>query len=245
MIELDEVSKRLGGEPVLKGLCLSLKRGKVLGLVGRSGTGKSTLLRCINLLVRPDCGAVRIDGTNLVGAPAAAVRRIRQRIGFVFQSPRLLTHETVVNNVILPLRLCPHRSADKLERGRAALARVGLLDLAERYPTQLSGGQQQRVGIARALIGAPDILLCDEMTAALDAHTAAAILQHVKNDAATRGTTVIMASHDIAALRTFCDELAVLHAGQIVQRGPASKVDHPPNHGAMAAPLAAEAALSC
>jgi D-methionine transport system ATP-binding protein len=163
--------------PALSGMDLTVQPGEIFGIVGHSGAGKSTLIRIINLLERPTSGRVIVGGVDLLSLQDEALRRFRQGVGMIFQHFNLLASQTVANNVAFPMRLAGERD-DAVLRKRVdeLLARVGLTDHADKYPSQLSGGQKQRVGIARALANKPSILLCDEATSALDPQTTASVL---------------------------------------------------------------------
>ncbi len=169
IVRIAGLRKRFGANEVLKGVDLEVSRGEVIAVIGRSGSGKSTLLRCINGLERFDEGAISVDGQPLRHGDAAAMRALRQRVGMIFQSFNLFPHLTVGRNLMLaPTLVRKRRRDDARAQAERLLARVGLAEKFDAWPDQLSGGQQQRVAIARALAMEPAVLLCDEITSALD-----------------------------------------------------------------------------
>ncbi|MYM38784.1 methionine ABC transporter ATP-binding protein [Duganella qianjiadongensis] len=203
----------------LQDVSLSVRAGEIVGLIGRSGAGKSTLLRSINLLERPDHGTVQINGQDLMRMPAARLRSAREQIGMMFQHYNLLHNLNVYENVAFPLRLHERLNAPRLAaRVRECLDMVGLADRAGSYPAQLSGGQKQRVSIARALASRPDVLLCDEPTSALDATTMRSILATLSNINLALGVTIVIVSHELAALAQLCHRVVVLEDGRIAEQ---------------------------
>lgn len=227
-LRLERVTKRYrgsGGELVaLAGVDLSVPKGTIQGVIGFSGAGKSTLVRCINALERPDVGRVVVDGLDLARLRGGALRRARQRIGTIYQNFHLLHSRTAAANVALPLELLGWKRPAILERVAELLDWVGLEDKAGAYPAQLSGGQKQRVAIARALAGRPDVLLCDEATSALDPETTASILRLLARVRDEFGVTVLLVTHEMDAVRSLADRVAVLEGGRIVEEGPAREV---------------------
>ena len=235
MIELEQVHKSyvVGRQriPALRGVNLRIEAGEVFGIIGASGAGKSTLLRLINLLERPDSGAVRVAGQDLLALDEAGLRAARQRIGMIFQHFNLLSSKTVAENVAWPLKIAGGRTAaDVAQRVDALLARVGLADQAHKYPAQLSGGQKQRVGIARALATGPRVLLCDEATSALDPGTTRAILTLLGELNRELGLTIVLITHEMEVVRRVCDRVAVIAGGVIVEQGPVADVFLHPQH---------------
>ncbi|WP_264069122.1 methionine ABC transporter ATP-binding protein [Mycolicibacterium komossense] len=196
---------------------LDIARGSVHGIAGFSGAGKSTLLRSINLLERPDSGAVLVNGEDLTTLPERLLRERRRRVGMIFQEFNLLSNRTVVENVELPLRLAKTRKSQRRERALAALASVGLSEKALGYPERLSGGQKQRVGIARALVNEPDILLCDEATSALDPRTTDEILELLRGINEERGITIVVVTHEVHVINALCDRVSVMEKGRVVE----------------------------
>ncbi|MFB7244899.1 methionine ABC transporter ATP-binding protein [Streptomyces populi] len=228
---LTKVYRSRGREvTALDGVDLHVREGEVYGVIGQSGAGKSSLIRCVNLLERPTSGTVTVAGqdlTALVGRGSRAgreLRRARTRIGMVFQHFNLLSSRTVQENVELPLDIL---GLTRRERGRKALQLldlVGLSDKAGSYPAQLSGGQKQRVGIARALAGDPKVLLSDEATSALDPETTRSILQLLRDLNRQLGLTVLLITHEMDVVKTVCDSAALMDKGRIVESGTVSEL---------------------
>ncbi|MFJ2177625.1 methionine ABC transporter ATP-binding protein [Streptomyces sp. NPDC087851] len=209
----------------LDGVDLHVREGEVFGVVGRSGAGKSSLIRCVNLLERPTAGTVAVDGqdlTALAGRGRRAgkeLRRARSSIGMVFQHFNLLSSRTVQDNIELPLEILGVSGQERGRRALELLDLVGLADKAKTYPTQLSGGQKQRVGIARALAGNPKVLLSDEATSALDPETTRSILQLLRDLNQQLGLTVLLITHEMEVVKTICDSAALMSQGRIVESG--------------------------
>ena len=225
MIELQGITldypSGAGGAPlrVLHGVDLSVREGEVFGIIGRSGAGKSSLVRCINLLNRPTHGRVVVAGTDLTALPPDGLRAARRRIGMVFQHFNLLSSRTVFGNVALPLELAGMPKDDIRERVLPLLELVGLAELADRYPAHISGGQKQRVGIARALASRPQVLLSDEATSALDPETTRSILALLQRINREMGLTIVLITHQIQVIRQTAQRVAVMEAGRIVEQG--------------------------
>lgn len=222
MIHLQNVRKRFrrpegGWFDAVAETSLSIHAGEVFGLIGFSGAGKSTLLRLINLLERPDAGAVIVDGQDLTSLSAKQLRAARQNIGMVFQQFNLLANRTVAGNVAFPLEIAGWSRADIDKRVAECLAIVGLEDRANHYPAQLSGGQKQRVGIARALAPRPHVILADEPTSALDPKTTQSILDCLKDINVRFGVTVVIVTHEMHVVRSICHRAAVLDQGRVVE----------------------------
>jgi D-methionine transport system ATP-binding protein len=236
VIELQQVHKTfaVGGRRIraLQPTTLQVRRGEVFGLIGHSGAGKSTLLRLINRLEEPSGGRILVDGQDITALPADGLRRFRRSVGMIFQHFNLLSSRTVAQNVAMPLELSGEMSRNEIgKRVAELLARVGLVDQANKYPAQLSGGQKQRVGIARALATSPGILLCDEATSALDPETTAQVLQLLGEINRELGLTVVLITHEMDVIRRVCDRVAVMDAGQIVESGTVAEVFlHPQHH---------------
>jgi ABC-type polar amino acid transport system ATPase subunit len=231
-ITINNVCKRYGTRVVLDNISLTLEQGRTVALLGPSGGGKSTLLRCLNGLNTIDAGEIRI-GPHVLrrgngGGNGPAVQQMRRLFGMVFQDFQLFPHLTALQNVIeAPLRVLGLPRAEAVERGRRLLKRVGLADRADAWPQQLSGGQKQRVAIARALAMEPRGLLCDEITSALDPelkHEVLEVVEDLKRD----GMTLIMVTHEIGFARRAADRIVVLADGNIVEDGPPAQVlDNP------------------
>lgn len=220
IVEVRGLRKRFGTNEVLKGIDLTVKRGEVIAIIGKSGSGKSTLLRCINGLETFDEGALSVDGQALKHGDAAAMRELRQHVGMIFQSFNLFPHLTVGRNVMLaPSLVRKTQPVPAAEQAKKLLARVGLAEKFDAWPEQLSGGQQQRVAIARALAMEPAVLLCDEITSALDPELVGEVLRVVES-LADEGMTLLMVTHEMNFARKVCDRLVFMHAGRIHEIGP-------------------------
>ena len=222
-LEVDGVTKRYGERAVLDDIRLSLAEHEVVGLIGPSGCGKSTLLRCIDLLDPIDEGRVVLDGEEIT-ARGVNANTVRRRIGIVFQSYNLFPHLRVLDNVTLGPRKAQKVARDEAEaRAHEVLGRLGLDELAGRYPEQLSGGQQQRVAIARALVGEPELLLLDEVTSALDPELVGEVLATIR-ELAGQGMTMVLATHEMSFAREVADRVCFLDAGKVVEVGPPAQV---------------------
>ena len=224
MIELSHIEKRFGDNVILKDISLLIPEGTVTALVGPSGGGKSTLLRCINLLEIPTAGTIRIGGETATFQPGKRpawqeIQKIRRQTGMVFQNFQLFPHQTAIQNVMEGLTTVLRWPADKA-RARAVelLTKVGMAHKMDAWPSTLSGGQQQRVAIARALAPSPRVLLCDEPTSALDPELAAEVVD-VLGKLANEGTTMVMATHDLRLASKIANNVVFLEAGNIVETG--------------------------
>ncbi|WP_103503564.1 methionine ABC transporter ATP-binding protein [Streptomyces sp. SM14] len=210
------------------GVDLHVRPGEVFGVIGRSGAGKSSLIRCVNLLERPTSGTVTVDGTDLTAlagdGPRAgrALRAARTRIGMVFQHFNLLSSRTVQGNVELPLEILGLTRRARAAKARELLDLVGLSEKASVHPAQLSGGQKQRVGIARALAGDPKVLLSDEATSALDPETTRSVLRLLRDLNRQLGLTVLLITHEMDVVKTICDSAALMREGRLVESGKVS-----------------------
>ncbi|MBZ6138634.1 MULTISPECIES: methionine ABC transporter ATP-binding protein [Streptomyces] len=223
---LTKVYRSRGREvTALDGVDLHVREGEVYGVIGQSGAGKSSLIRCVNLLERPTAGTVTVAGqdlTALAGRGPRAGRELRQarsRIGMVFQHFNLLSARTVQDNVELPLEILGTSGKERSRKALELLDLVGLADKAKSYPAQLSGGQKQRVGIARALAGDPKVLLSDEATSALDPDTTRSILQLLRDLNRQLGLTVLLITHEMDVVKSICDSAALMDRGRIVESG--------------------------
>lgn len=229
MLRLSGVAKRFGAQAAIADISLEVRRGEILGVIGRSGAGKSTLIRCINGLEKPDSGSVEIasaDGSLRDIAPLGEreLQRVRGRIGMIFQHFNLLTAKTVADNVALPLKIAGQKRDERQAKVAELLRLVGLADKAKAYPAQLSGGQKQRVGIARALAAAPALLLSDEATSALDPETTTSILDLLRDINRKLGLTILLITHEMSVIRAITDRVIVLDHGRIVEEGPTARV---------------------
>lgn len=220
VVRLSDVRRRFGETAALDGISLAVRRGEILGIIGRSGAGKSTLIRCLNGLERPDSGKIEIEGREITGLGEAELQPMRRRIGMIFQHFNLLSAKTVEENVALPLKIEGWPRAKRLARAAELLDLVGLAGKAKAYPSELSGGQKQRVGIARALAASPALLLSDEATSALDPETTRSILTLLKDINRKLGLTILLITHEMEVVRTVADRVTVLDAGRVVEEGP-------------------------
>jgi polar amino acid transport system ATP-binding protein len=220
IVAISALKKRFGANEVLKGIDLDVKRGEVVVIIGKSGSGKSTLLRCVNGLEVFQEGTLTVDGQPLKYGSKAAMRALRQHVGMIFQSFNLFPHLSVGRNVMLAPTLVKRtdRAAAEAE-ARKLLERVGLAEKFDAWPDQLSGGQQQRVAIARALAMAPSVLLCDEITSALDPELVGEVLKVVES-LADEGMTLMMVTHEMNFARKVSDRVVFMHAGRIHEMGP-------------------------
>jgi D-methionine transport system ATP-binding protein len=221
----------------LKGVDLDVPPGQIFGVIGRSGAGKSSLLRLVNRLEAPTTGHVSVDGVDVGALDEAGLVALRRRVGMIFQHFNLLSAKTVAQNVALPLRVAGRPKAEIAARVEDALALVGLQDKRDAYPRRLSGGQKQRVGIARALVSGPKILLCDEATSALDPETTRSILHLLKDINRRLGITIMLITHEMSVIREICDEVLVLEKGEVAEIGPVWRVFGDPQHSATQALL--------
>ena len=223
MIKLEHITKtfELNGKNIqaVKDVSLEIRSGEIFGIIGFSGAGKSTLVRCINLLEQPDSGKVLIAGEDITGYTGQALRKIRQKIGMIFQHFNLMPSRTVFENIELPLKLTQLTASERKQKIEELLQLVGLSDKAQSYPSQLSGGQKQRVAIARALANDPKVLLCDEATSALDPQTTHSILQLLKEVNARLGLTIVIITHQMEVIKEICDRVAVMQNGAVVEQG--------------------------
>ena len=223
MIEIRDLSLTYQGPkgPVhaLRGINLEIASGEVFGIIGRSGAGKSSLVRCLNLLNRPTEGKVMVHGRDLMQLSNAELRAARRDIGMVFQHFNLLSSRTVYDNVALPLELAGVSKEEIYQRVTPLLELVGLDQLSDRYPAQISGGQKQRVGIARALASNPKVLLSDEATSALDPETTRSILDLLRKVNRELGVTVVLITHQMLVIKQIADRVAVIDGGEIAELG--------------------------
>lgn len=226
MIQIEHLYKTYSSgktkHEALKDINLTIESGEVFGILGSSGAGKSSLVRCINLLERPTSGKVVIDGKDITDAKNRDLSNIRSNIGMIFQNFSLFQQRTVLQNVTFPLEINHTNKNEREERAKYLLDLVGLKDLANRYPIQLSGGQQQRVAIARALANNPSIMLCDEATSALDSTTTAQILDLLRRINRDLNVTLVIITHSLAVARNICDRVAMIDSGKIVEIGDTS-----------------------
>jgi polar amino acid transport system ATP-binding protein len=222
-LRLDGVHKSFGKLEVLKGIDLSVADHEVICLIGASGSGKSTMLRCINLLEPVDAGRITVRGEEIT-ASRVDVNRIRRHIGIVFQAFNLFPHMTVLRNVTLaPMEALGMSRTEAQARALELLERFGLADKRDEYPDRLSGGQQQRVAIVRALAMRPDIMLLDEVTSALDPELVAEVLNVIR-ELAAGGMTMVIATHEMGFARDIARRVCFLDAGRILEEGPPERI---------------------
>ncbi|WP_248800187.1 amino acid ABC transporter ATP-binding protein [Pseudomonas sp. MWU13-2105] len=240
IIDAQDIHKSFGDLQILKGISLQVRRGEVVVLIGASGSGKTTFIRCINLLEDIQGGRIRVNGRamgyheradgSLVRDSEHNIARQRRDIGMVFQRFNLFPHMTALENIIeAPIHVLGVRRAEALEQARALLARVGLADKAQHYPSMLSGGQQQRVAIARALAMKPQAMLFDEPTSALDPETVGEVLQVMKQ-LAEEGMTMLVVTHEMGFAREVADRVVVLDQGELIEQGPPEQIFSRPVH---------------
>ncbi|WP_420349632.1 ABC transporter ATP-binding protein [Pelagibius sp.] len=238
-MEAEDVHKSFGNLEVLKGVSITACEGDVIAMLGSSGSGKSTFLRCVNLLEKPNAGRITVGGETLrlvpgkhgeglVAEDAEQIRRIRARLAMVFQSFNLWSHMTVLENVIeAPIHVLKRPKAEATAYGEEILQRVGLYDRRDYYPAHLSGGQQQRVAIARALAMDPSVMLFDEPTSALDPELVGEVLRVIRS-LAEEGRTMIVVTHEMGFAREVSTETIFLHEGRIEEAGPPQEVFNNP-----------------
>jgi len=218
VVSLQNVHKSFGHNQVLKGVSFEIARGQVVAIIGQSGSGKSTALRCIDRLESIDAGDIQVCGHQLGGAKVD-LQQLRKDVGIVFQSYNLFPHLTVGRNITLALRhvrKLSHKAAEA--RAREVLETVGLLEKYDSYPEQLSGGQQQRVAIARSLAMEPQVMLFDEVTSALDPKLTGEVLKVIEK-LAEGGMTMVLVTHEMAFARRVADQIIFMHEGQVWETG--------------------------
>ena len=227
-VDIQGLRKSYGSNEVLKGIDLQVKPGEVIAIVGKSGSGKSTLLRCINGLESFQQGRLAVQGESLQHDNPQAMRALRQQVGMIFQSFNLFPHLSVGQNIMLAPRLVKQIPDTELQDTvKRLLARVGLEDKFNAYPDQLSGGQQQRVAIARALAMSPSILLCDEITSALDPELVGEVLSVVES-LAQEGMTLLMVTHEMQFARKVSNRVIFMHQGRVHEQGAAQQLFEQP-----------------
>ncbi|MBK5344093.1 amino acid ABC transporter ATP-binding protein [Pseudomonas sp. TH49] len=240
IIEALNIHKSFGDLQILKGISLQVRRGEVVVLIGASGSGKTTFIRCINLLEDIQAGEIRVSGRpmgyrtradgSLVRDSERNIARQRRDIGMVFQRFNLFPHMTALENIIeAPIQVLGVPRQAALDQAHALLKRVGLADKASHYPSMLSGGQQQRVAIARALAMKPQAMLFDEPTSALDPETVGEVLQVMK-ELAEEGMTMVVVTHEMGFAREVADRVVVLDQGELIEQGPPEQIFSRPTH---------------
>ena len=240
VIQARDVHKAFGELEILKGVSLDVRRGEVVVLIGASGSGKTTFIRCINLLEDIQAGSIRVNGAlmgyrerpdgRLVRDSERNIARRRRDIGMVFQRFNLFPHMTALENIIeAPIQVLGVARDTAVAEARNLLARVRLTEKADHYPAQLSGGQQQRVAIARALAMKPQAMLFDEPTSALDPETVGEVLEVMKA-LAEDGMTMVVVTHEMSFAKEVADRVVVLHQGELIEEGPPAQVFGNPHH---------------
>ncbi len=226
LLEIRNLKKNYGEKEILKGISFEMDKRETIVVIGPSGTGKSTMLSCINMLTKPDNGEILLNGQNIV--KAKNVEKMRQKIGMVFQEFNLFNHLTVLDNVrIGPLKVKKLSKSDATRMALENLRKVGLESRADAYPAELSGGQKQRVGIARALAMEPDLILFDEPTSALDPELVGEVLE-VMRKLAKDGMTMLIVTHEMSFARDIADRIIFMENGYIVEEGTPEKIlSHP------------------
>ena len=238
MITLQHVSKTFttsdGPLLAVADASLQIDEGDVYGVIGFSGAGKSTLLRTINLLEKPDDDpqtSIVVDGQEMTRLSKIELNRARQSIGFVFQHFNLLNNRTVSENVAFPLEIAGLSESARAARVRECLEIVGLTGKANAYPAKLSGGQKQRVAIARAIANRPKVLLCDEPTSSVDPQMTGTILAYLRQINERFGLTIVLVTHEMAAVNAICNKVAVMESGRVMERFALNDPVHVPNSG--------------
>ena len=228
-LRLEDVHKHFGKNEVLKGIGLSVPPHEVICLIGASGSGKSTILRCVNLIEPVTAGRIFVEGEEIT-APNVDPNRIRRKIGIVFQAFNLFPHMSVLRNVTLAPRKVLGKSREQAEtEATELLARFGLLDKKDEYPDRLSGGQQQRAAIVRALAMRPKIMLLDEVTSALDPELVGEVLNVIR-ELAESGMTMMIATHEMAFAREIANRVCFLDAGVLLEQGPPAEIFSAPKN---------------
>lgn len=218
LLKIEHLKKEYDGQTILKDVSVEVKKGEVIVIVGPSGCGKSTFLRCINGLEPIQRGTISLDG-EAIDRNSKSITKIRQKIGMVFQSYDLFPHMTVLDNIVIaPVKVQKRKKEEVVEEARKLLERVGLADKADSYPRQLSGGQKQRVAIIRALCMHPEIMLFDEVTAALDPEMVREVLD-VMLDLAKQGSTMIIVTHEMQFAKAVSNRVIFMDNGEIVEEG--------------------------
>lgn len=223
MIQIQDLTKtymtKRGAVTGVDNVSMNIKKGEIFGIVGYSGAGKSSLIRCINLLEKPTSGTIIVDGKDLTSLKGSELRKARLKIGMIFQHFYLISQKTVYDNIAFALRAAGMNAKEIDVRVSELLEMVGLVEKRNVYPAQLSGGQKQRVGIARALANNPDVLLCDEATSALDPNTTLSILRLLKDINRKLNITIVLITHEMNVVKEICDRMAIMQGGAVIEEG--------------------------
>lgn len=234
IVSIKDLHKSFGAVKVLKGVSLDVQKGQMVAIIGRSGSGKSTLLRCLNGLERVDSGDISVCGHDIHHPDRLNLRELRKQVGIVFQSYNLFPHLTVERNITLALTTIKKLSSVEARKiAHNVLTLVGLEPKKDAYPEQLSGGQQQRVAIARSLAMAPELMLFDEVTSALDPELTSEVLK-VMEDLSTQGMTMVLVTHEMAFARKLADVLVFMHQGKVWEVGPPDELFNNPQTAELA-----------
>ncbi len=226
IVNVRDVHKRFGDNEVLKGVSFEINRGEVVAIIGQSGSGKSTALRCMDHLETINSGTISVCGHE-IGSGSVNLRELRKDVGIVFQSYNLFPHLTVQQNIVLALKHVRRMSKEEcVQRAQAVLVKVGLAEKAGSYPEQLSGGQQQRVAIARSLAMEPRVMLFDEVTSALDPQLTGEVLRVIE-DLAKGGMTMVLVTHEMAFASRIADKVIYMYQGLVWETGGPEILDHP------------------
>ena len=224
MISVKNVNKFFGEKQVLKDVNIEINEGEIFGIIGHSGAGKSTILRCMNGLEPYQEGSVKVDGKEVKDLNEKEMRELRKDLGMIFQHFSLLERKTVFENVALPLECFGYSKAEKEKRVMELLDLVGLKERRNDKPRNLSGGQKQRVAIARALALNPKVLLCDEATSALDPNTTKSILTLIEDINKKMGITVVVVTHQMEVIKQICGRIAIMENGQVLEVGETEEI---------------------
>lgn len=224
MISVKNVNKFFGEKQVLKDVNIEINEGEIFGIIGHSGAGKSTILRCMNGLEPYQEGSVKVDGKEVKNLNEKEMRELRKDLGMIFQHFSLLERKTVFENVALPLECFGYSKAEKEKRVMELLDLVGLKERRNDKPRNLSGGQKQRVAIARALALNPKVLLCDEATSALDPNTTKSILTLIEDINKKMGITVVVVTHQMEVIKQICGRIAIMENGQVLEVGETEEI---------------------
>ena len=236
VVRIEGLRKTFGRNEVVRGIDMEVHRGEVVVIFGRSGSGKSTVLRCVNFIEDPTAGSIEVAGIRLQGGfrtrrKLDQIRRLRLHVGMVFQQFNLFPHMTVLDNVTCAPRLAGKGTDEEINRrAQELLDRVGLADKAHEHPIRLSGGQQQRVAIARALAMQPDVMLFDEPTSALDPELTGEVLQVMKSLSTEMHMTMLVVTHEMGFAREVADRMAFFHEGRVLEEGPPDQIIGSPEH---------------